>query len=74
MSLLPATDLQPRLALAVEAAREAGRITLEYFRRDDLSVELKHDDTPVTAADRRAEEYLRQRIAAAFPHDGIFGE
>lgn len=67
-------DLQPRLALAIEAAREAGRITLDYFRRDDLGVELKHDDTPVTAADRRAEAHLRERIAAAFPHDGVFGE
>jgi histidinol phosphatase-like enzyme (inositol monophosphatase family) len=73
MPLLP-VDLQPRLALAVEAAREAGRITLEYFRRDDLDVELKYDDTPVTAADRRAEQHLRQRIAAAFPTDGILGE
>ena len=52
---LPPADLQPRLALAIEAAREAGRITLKYFRRDDLDVELKCDDTPVTAADRRAE-------------------
>lgn len=69
-----ANDLQPRLTLAVEAAREAGRVTLQYFRRDDLDVELKCDDTPVTAADRRAEEYLRQRIAAAFPYDGILGE
>jgi histidinol-phosphatase len=67
-------ELQSRLALAVEAAREAGRITLEYFRRDDLNVELKHDNTPVTVADRRAEETLRQYIAAAFPHDGVFGE
>jgi histidinol-phosphatase len=67
-------ELEPRLALAVEAAREAGRITLEYFRRDDLDVELKCDDTPVTVADRRAEEHLRQRIAAAFPADGILGE
>ena len=69
-----AADLQPRLALAIEAAREAGCITLEYFRRDDLDVELKQDDTPVTAADRRAEEYLRQRIAAAFPDDALLGE
>ncbi len=68
------TDLEPRLALAVEAAREAGRITLEYFRREDLDVELKCDDTPVTAADRRAEEHLRNRIAAAFPNDAILGE
>jgi histidinol-phosphatase len=67
-------DLQPRLALAVEAVRGAGRVTLEYFRRDNLEVELKSDDTPVTAADRRAEQYLRERIAAAFPQDGILGE
>ena len=71
---LPPAELQPRLALAVEAAHEAGRITLEYFRRDDLDVELKSDDTPVTVADRRAEQHLRQRITAAFPADGIIGE
>jgi histidinol-phosphatase len=67
-------DLQSRLALAVEAAKEAGDITLRYFRRDDLDVELKCDDTPVTVADRKAEEHLRRRIAAAFPDDGILGE
>lgn len=67
-------DLRPRLAVAVEAAKEAGLITLEYFRRDDLDVELKCDDTPVTVADRRAEEFLRERISAAFPEDGILGE
>jgi histidinol-phosphatase len=67
-------DLQPRLALALDAARGAGRVTLEYFRNDDLNVELKCDDTPVTMADRRAEQYLRERIAAVFPSDGILGE
>ena len=69
-----AADLQTRLDLAVEAAREAGRITLEYFRRDDLDVELKLDDTPVTVADRRAEEHLRQRIGERFPDDAVLGE
>jgi histidinol-phosphatase len=71
---LLSSELEPRLALAVEAAKQAGQITLEYFRRNDLDVELKCDDTPVTAADRRAEECLRSRIAAAFPDDGILGE
>ena len=73
MPPLPA-DLQPRLDLAVEAARGAGCVTLEYFRRDSLEVELKCDDTPVTAADRQAERYLRGRIAEAFPTDGVLGE
>ena len=53
---------------------EAGLITLEYFRSFDLEVELKGDDTPVTAADRRAELHLRNRIAEAFPDDAILGE
>jgi histidinol phosphatase-like enzyme (inositol monophosphatase family) len=62
------------LELAVSAAHEAGRATLHYFQREDLEVELKPDDSPVTAADRQAERLLRQRIASAFPHDGILGE
>jgi len=70
----PASDLAERLQLAVDAARGAGRITLEFFRREDLQVDRKDDDTPVTAADRRAEEHLRQRIGEAFPDDGVFGE
>ena len=69
-----ASEIGPRLRLAREAAREAGAITLEYFRRDDLAVERKGDDSPVTAADRAAEEHLRRRIAENFPDDGILGE
>jgi histidinol-phosphatase len=70
-----ATDpVTRRLQLAVEIAREAGQITMQYFRRDDLEVERKKDDSPVTVADRRAEEHLRRRIAEAIPDDGILGE
>jgi len=68
------TDVAQRLELALQAAHEAGQITLEYFRRDDLEVERKQDDSPVTIADRRSEEHLRKRIAAAFPQDAILGE
>jgi histidinol phosphatase-like enzyme (inositol monophosphatase family) len=67
-------DLERRLVLAVAAAREAGDLTLKYYRRDDLNVERKKDNTPVTIADRQAELLLRERIAAEFPDDGIFGE
>jgi histidinol phosphatase-like enzyme (inositol monophosphatase family) len=67
-------DLAARLQLALVAAREAGRLTLDYFRRSDLAVELKQDATPVTAADRQAEQLLRQRIGEKFPQDGILGE
>jgi histidinol phosphatase-like enzyme (inositol monophosphatase family) len=67
-------ELSHRLELAQAAAREAGEITLEYFGGDRLEVETKSDRSPVTVADRQAEQHLRRRIAAAFPDDGILGE
>lgn len=69
-----ATEIQARLDLALSAGREAAAITLKYFRQDNFEIELKADSSPVTVADRQAEEHLRQRILAAFPHDAILGE
>ncbi|MCC7076232.1 MAG: histidinol phosphate phosphatase [Acidimicrobiia bacterium] len=59
---------------AVAIAREAGELTLSWFRSDRLAVERKRDGTPVTAADREAEFLMRERIAADFPGDAIVGE
>ncbi len=70
----PSSEISQRLELAVDAARSAGHITLEYFRRDDLTVERKGDDSPVTIADRQAEDHLRRRIAEHYPDDAVMGE
>ena len=59
---------------AVALAREAGRLTLEWFRSAELTVDDKHDGTPVTAADRAAERFVRERLADAHPEDTIVGE
>jgi histidinol-phosphatase len=67
-------EIAPRLALARSAGVEAGDLTLEYFQREGLGFERKGDQSPVTVADRAAEQYLRERIAAAFPQDAILGE
>ena len=63
-----------RLGWAVQIARAAGDLTLRHFRRADLAVERKPDDSPVTIADRQAEQLLRRRIAERFPDDSILGE
>jgi histidinol phosphatase-like enzyme (inositol monophosphatase family) len=68
------SEIAERLQFAVEIAREAGDGTLRYFRRSDLAVERKADHSPVTIADRSAEELLRQRIGDRFPADAIIGE
>lgn len=69
-----ATEIRRRLELALEAGRQAGRCTLDYFQQDLCAVERKADDSPVTIADRTAEQLLRERIAQVFPADGIVGE
>ncbi|MGH7433142.1 MAG: histidinol-phosphatase [Candidatus Methylomirabilales bacterium] len=61
------------LSFAVEAARQAGQVTLEYFQTV-LAPERKPDRTLVTAADRKAEEGLRHLIRQAYPDHGILGE
>lgn len=62
------------LSFAEETAREGGRLTLEYFLTDAASPEFKGDDTPVTIADKKAEELIRERIAASYPDHEIVGE
>ena len=61
------------LEFAVDAARAAGELTLKHFATD-VGYEMKADNSPVTIADRGAEELLRNRIQEAFPTHGIVGE
>jgi histidinol-phosphatase len=72
----PAADpeVQSRLELAVSAAKQAGAVTLQWFRQTALDVERKGDGSPVTAADRASETLLRELISAQFPEDAILGE
>lgn len=66
-------SLQPYLDFAVETAHLAGRLTLGYFQAG-VRPDLKSDDTPVTVADRQAEELIRRRIEQHYPGHGIVGE
>jgi histidinol phosphatase-like enzyme (inositol monophosphatase family) len=59
---------------ALDITRQAGALTLDWFRSSSLAVEQKADGTPVTAADRAAERFLRTEIARRWPDDAIIGE
>ncbi len=59
---------------AVELARAAGRLTLQWFRSSELVVDRKGDGTPVTEADRTAERYLREELGRRHPDDALVGE
>jgi myo-inositol-1(or 4)-monophosphatase len=66
-------QLERYLDVAVTAAFDAGRLTLAHFQTG-VTPEFKEDDTPVTVADRMAEELIRGRLEAAFPDHGVVGE
>ena len=67
-------EAERALAAAVDAARAAGRIALDYFRKAKLEVLTKADNTPVTRADREAEEAIVEILRSAFPAHGFLGE
>ena len=67
-------DLKPRLEFALETARQASDLILGYYQSESLAVEAKRDSSPVTAADRGAEQLIRSRIEEEFRGDGVLGE
>ena len=68
-----ATFLDHALEIALGAARAAGERIAQYFERG-VAVEIKPDATPVTIADREAEDIIRDALKRAFPDHAILGE
>ncbi|TVQ64921.1 MAG: 3'(2'),5'-bisphosphate nucleotidase CysQ [Balneolaceae bacterium] len=52
----------PLLELALRAANEAGRVILEHYR-DHPDTRLKEDGSPLTIADRRSHEVIRDLLS-----------
>jgi myo-inositol-1(or 4)-monophosphatase len=72
---MPNDPIQLRYAFAHSLAREAGALAHNYFKnRDQLIVLSKGVQDEVSIADRETEIFLRAKILAAFPDDGILGE
>ena len=65
--------MQEFLDFASQLAHASGKLIMRYFR-SGVAVESKADDSPVTIADKRAEEIMRERIMRAYPDHGILGE
>lgn len=58
---------------AAEIAREAGTLLRGFYERG-VTAEYKGDVDLVTEADRASEKLIRERLQAAFPAHGIYGE
>jgi myo-inositol-1(or 4)-monophosphatase len=58
---------------ACRLAKASGELISKYYR-GDYDVDLKSDESPVTVADRQAEQQMRAMIAQAYPCHGVLGE
>jgi len=70
------SDYSDELRAAVNVAREAGEVILEFYR-GPLQIEQKYDSDdrePVTQADRVANHLIVERLLREFPDDGILAE
>jgi histidinol phosphatase-like enzyme (inositol monophosphatase family) len=67
-------NLEPYRGFLVELAEKSGDFIRPWFASPDLAVEDKSDRTPVTIADRGAEELMRRMIRERFSGHGILGE
>jgi histidinol-phosphatase len=67
-------DLSRDLSLALRMADAADAVTVPRFRSAGLVVETKPDRSPVTEADRAAEQAMRALLARERPGDGVLGE
>lgn len=67
------SSFRPYLDFAIDAAWQAGRLTLQYFQAG-FDVQWKGDNSPVTVADQGAEQLIRRLITARYPDHAIVGE
>lgn len=67
-------DEQKELLSFARLLADASAGVIRHYYRSDFQLELKADESPVTAADRLAEQVMRDLIARRYPDHGILGE
>ena len=66
-------DLDDVIETAKEITKEAGRIILEIYEKD-FSVDYKDDFSPITEADRKANDYIVKNLKSRYPECAILSE
>lgn len=66
-------EWKSRYELAIEVAQKAGQHARTIYD-SSFEVEWKQDRSPVTIADKQAEQIIREEVGKYFPQDGFLGE
>jgi histidinol-phosphatase len=67
------TEPSAELKAALDAAQAAAEVIRGFYQRN-VKIEVKADKTPVTEADVRSEEVIRELLTRRFPSYGFYGE
>lgn len=68
-------DKEKRARSAVQICEAAGKLAREWFAdRSALAIDRKGRQDWVSDADRGVEDFIRERLAEAWPDDGVVGE
>ncbi|HEU5136983.1 MAG TPA: inositol monophosphatase family protein [Steroidobacteraceae bacterium] len=70
---MPNPEMSNELNAALDAARAAAEVIRGFYQRN-VRIEVKADKTPVTEADVRSEEAIRELLTRRFPSYGFYGE
>jgi histidinol-phosphatase len=70
---MPNTERSQELGAALDAARAAADVIRGFYQRN-VKIEVKADKTPVTEADVKSEEAIRDLLTKRFPSYGFYGE
>ena len=70
---MPNPEMSNELKAALDAARAAAEVIRGFYQRN-VKIEVKADKTPVTEADVRSEEAIRDLLTKRFPSYGFYGE
>lgn len=67
-------DDEAVLKVASRAAIEAGKVIMDVYHTADFGVEFKGDNSPLTIADKRANDVITSILAESFPQYAVLSE
>ena len=70
MCIRDSLDTEEFSKFANSLADDASKTSMHYFR-NKIEIKIKDDESPVTLADKKTEQVLRERIRKKYPEHGI---
>ncbi len=58
----------------VQIAEQAGKLILDVYNKNDFEIEIKNDNSPLTEADKKSNDYITAELKKSFPGIPVMSE